>query len=73
MYCNGGMVTMVSKLNSFQRYVALKQAALPVSADYDDARLFCVRYLDVNIPDSAYARLQFDNQLWAYLPQDRKQ
>ena len=67
------MVTMASQLNGLQRYVALKQAALPSDEAYDLARLFCLHYLDVGIPDSAYARLQFDNQLWAYLPQDRKQ
>jgi hypothetical protein len=61
----------MTKLNKLQTYIAQQQAALPADdPSYDNARLVCVRWLDVSIPDTAYSLMQFRAALFAYLPQD---
>lgn len=60
---------MPKPLNSLQAYIARCQAELPADDKYDNARLVCLRWLDINIPPTAYARIQFDAALFAVLPQ----
>jgi hypothetical protein len=60
---------MTKPLNKLQQYIAKCQAELPDDPSYDNARLVCLRWLDIKIPPTAYAKIQFDAALFAVLPQ----